>query len=98
VEYEAVMTRQEHLDASGLSRAGVQELLDAIALVAEPIRLSYLWRPQLPDPQDEMVLETAANGRADVLVTMNRRDFEAAAQTFGVSVISPAEAIHRLGK
>ncbi len=98
IEYESVLTRQEHLDASGLSSTDVQEILDAIASVAEPIRLSFLWRLLLPDPQDDMVLETAANGRADVLVTLNRRHFEPAAKTFGVNVVSPAEAIHRLRK
>ena len=98
IEYEAVLSRQEHLDASGLSSTDVQEILDAVALVAEPIRVFYLWRPLLPDSQDDMVLETAANGRADVLVTLNRRHFEPVVATFGVSIVSPAEAVHRLGK
>jgi hypothetical protein len=35
----------------------------------------FQWRPQLPDPDDEMVLELAANGRADTIVTVNTRDF-----------------------
>jgi predicted nucleic acid-binding protein len=52
--------------------ADAEILLDAIALVAEPIRISYLWRPMLPDPGDDLVLETAVNGRADVVVTFNR--------------------------
>ncbi|MER9939715.1 PIN domain-containing protein [Mesorhizobium sp. M0088] len=33
----------------------------------------------MSDPKDEMVLEAAINGRADALVTYNRRDFAAAA-------------------
>ena len=98
VEYESVLTRDEHLEASGLSRDDVQALLDALASVAEPIRLAYLWRPALPDAEDDMVLETAVNGRADVLVTLNRRDFEPAAATFTVQIVSPAEAVARLRK
>jgi hypothetical protein len=39
VEYQAVMTRPEHLMASGLSVEEVGILLDAIASVAEPVRL-----------------------------------------------------------
>ena len=50
----------------------------------------------LPDGDDDMVLETAVNGRADMLVTVNRRDFEPAVKAFGLSVISPAEAVRRL--
>jgi predicted nucleic acid-binding protein len=43
--------------------------------MAEPLKAHFLWRPQLRDPGDEMVLETAVNGQADTLVTFNVRDF-----------------------
>jgi hypothetical protein len=43
-----------------------------------------------------MVLETAVNGRAEALVTFNRRHFEGAAATFGLTVLSPAEAVARV--
>ena len=59
VECEAVLTRLEHLDASGLSREEVNQILDAYAKVATPVYLRFLWRPRLKDPADEMVLETA---------------------------------------
>jgi putative PIN family toxin of toxin-antitoxin system len=96
IEYEAVMTRQEHLDRSGLTIEEVEILLDAVAAVAEPVRLAFLWRPALHDPDDDMVMETAANGGADGLVTFNRRDFEPGASAFGVSVLSPGDALRRL--
>lgn len=96
IEYESVLTRPEHLDASGLSTHEVQAVLDALATVIEPVRLAYLWRPTLPDVADDMVLETAANGRADLLVTINRRDFEPAAGLFALAIVSPAEALSRL--
>lgn len=96
VEYEAVMTRAEHLTASGLTVAEVGILLDAVAAKAEPVRLAYLWRPALRDPDDDMVLETAANGGADAIVTFNRRDFAPAAQRFGINVLSPGAALAQL--
>ena len=65
IEYEAVMTRVEHLKASGLSEAEVGQLLDAVAAVATPVRLAFLWRPALRDSDDDMVLETAVNGNAE---------------------------------
>jgi len=43
-----------------------------------------------------MVLETAANGRADVLVTFNRRDFGTAPARFGIEVLRPPEAIMKV--
>jgi putative PIN family toxin of toxin-antitoxin system len=96
IEYEAVMTRPEHLEAARLSREDVRMLLDAVAAVAEPVRLSFLWRPIVRDPDDDMVLEAAVNGRAEAIVTFNWRDFDKGARRFGVAVLSPGEALRRL--
>lgn len=92
VEYEAVLTRPEHLDASGLSAEEVNEVLDAFARVCVPVRLRFLWRPRLKDPADEMVLETAVNGAAEGLITFNERHLAAAAREFGIQVMAPCDA------
>ena len=60
------------------------------------MRLAYLWRPTLPDVDDDMVLEAAVNGRADALVTFNVRDYGTGAAQFGVEVLLPREAISRI--
>jgi len=96
IEYEAVMTRAEHLNASGLARNEVGQILDAVAAVATPVRLAFTWRPTLRDPDDDMVLETAVNGHANAIVTFNRRDFWPRIEEFGVAVWSPGEALKRL--
>ena len=93
LEYEAVMTRPEHLAASRLVAADVEALLDAAVQVADPIRLAFLWRPALKDANDDMVLEAAVNGRADRLVTFNRRDFAGVGERFGVVVCAPGDAV-----
>lgn len=98
IEYEAVMTRPEHLKAARLSAADIGPLLDAVAAVAEPVRLAYLWRPMLSDANDDMVLETAVNGGAFGIVTFNRRDFEASVGQFGIRALSPGEAVRLLEK
>ena len=66
--------------------------------VAEPIKIHYLWRPQLRDPSDEMVLETAVNGRANLLITFNVRDYGTAPARFGIEVKTPREAVERISK
>ena len=86
----------DRLQASGLTSNEVGTLLDAAAAVAERVWLAFLWRPLLPDMDDDMVLETAVNGRADAIVTFNRRDFGAATRQFGIPVVSPGEAARRL--
>lgn len=88
-EYEAVLTRSENLVACRLSQPEMIELLDALAGIVTPVELSFLWRPQLRDPADEMVLETAVNGQASALVTWNMRDFLPAANKFGLRILRP---------
>jgi hypothetical protein len=39
----------------------------------------------------------SGNGRADAIVTFNRRDFGPAMKQFGIEVLSPAAAVKRLG-
>ena len=96
LEYEDVTTRAEFLLATGYKKTDVVQFLNNAAAEIEPIELNFLWRPQLRDPKDEMVLETAANGRADALVTHNTRDFTPAASLFSFELLTPSEAIRRL--
>jgi len=95
IEYQAVLTRPQHLAASRLRIEDIDVLLDAFAAVAEPVHLAFLWRPSLADPDDDMVLETAVNGRADVIVTFNLRDFRRHALRFGVEALLPGDALKR---
>lgn len=96
MEYEAVCSEAEHRMASGLSDREVDVFLTAVIAMAEPVIMHFLWRPQLRDPVDEMVLETAVNGGADVLVTFNVRDFGMVPSHFGVEVLLPREALRRI--
>jgi len=98
IEYEAVMTRPEQRAGSRLSEAETGIVLDVLVSVAEPVRLSFCWRPVLSDPSDDMVLETAVNGGAELLVTFNQRHFAVAAREFRLQVVSPVQALERLGR
>jgi putative PIN family toxin of toxin-antitoxin system len=96
LEYEAVCCRAEHGLAAGLSDREVKVFLTAVVAMAEPVTTHFLWRPQLRDPSDEMVLEAAINGRADAMVTFNVRDFGTVPAQFGVEILLPREAIWRI--
>ena len=96
IEYEAVCRRPEHREESGLSEHQVEIFLDAIIAMGEPVPTHFLWRPQLRDPNDEMVLEAAVNGRADALVTFNLRDYGTAGAQFGVEILLPRQAMVRI--
>ena len=96
LEFEAVLTRPDQLAACALSSGEVGRVLDDLAAMARPVRLAYRWRPRLPDPADEMVLETAVNGNAGAIVTFNQRHFEKAARIFHCAVILPRAALRRI--
>ena len=96
LEYEAVCRKADHRLAAGLSSRQVDIFLDGVIAMAEPVETHFLWRPQLHDPNDEMVLEAAVNGRADVLVTFNLRDFGTVPERFGVELLLPRVAIGRI--
>lgn len=96
LEYEAICRDPAQRIVSGLSGTEVEAIVNALCAVAEPVETRFLWRPQLRDPADEMVLETAINGRADTLVTFNRRDFGQVPEDFGIALLSPQDAVRRL--
>jgi putative PIN family toxin of toxin-antitoxin system len=96
LEYEAVLKRLEQRTVHGLSSVDLDRLLAGLAALSEPVDVHFLWRPQLNDPKDEMVLEAAINGRADALVTHNRRDFVVAAERFDINILTPAELLKGL--
>jgi predicted nucleic acid-binding protein len=75
------------------SLAEVDEFLAALASRATQVSLYYRIRPQLSDPNDEMVLETAVNGFADAIVTHNIKDFLPESLKFGIPVWTPGHTI-----
>lgn len=95
LEYEDVLSREKHLAAAGAQLRDVQNLLDVLAAVVSPVTIQFLWRPQLRDPNDDMVLELAVNGLGlglpVTLITFNQRDFLPQASAFGIPVIGPAQ-------
>jgi putative PIN family toxin of toxin-antitoxin system len=96
LEYEAVLKRTEQRVVSGLTLEEVDDRLSALASAIEPVTAHFIWRPQLADADDEMVLDAAVNGCADALVTFNVRDFVVAAKRFNLAVMRPGEALEAL--
>jgi predicted nucleic acid-binding protein len=95
LEYEAVLTRPEHFGRCVDAQANI-DIVKAFCRMGEPVHIAHRLRPQLVDPDDEFVLETAYHGRADLIVTLNIRDFLAAAMRFGIAAMRPGEALERM--
>jgi putative PIN family toxin of toxin-antitoxin system len=98
LEYEEVLQRAEQRLAHGLDNEELESFLSELAAVVEPIELHFRLRPQLRDPKDEMVLETAINARADALVTYNISDFAVAGRRFQIPVLTPGQLLQKVKK
>lgn len=97
LEYESVLKRPEQQLVHKLEAPELDHFLAALASASEAVEVRFSWRPQLSDPNDEMVLETAVNGRADAIVTHNVRDF-VAARRFGLRVTQPRGLLEELDR
>jgi predicted nucleic acid-binding protein len=94
LEYEEVLDR--HAEAAGLGTSDVRDLLDYLCAAGRPQSVFYLWRPFLPDPDDDHILELAVAGGCDGIVTFNVRHFRGA-ERFGLSVETPRAFLERIG-
>lgn len=88
-EYQAVLTRPEHLPP-GLDAEAVLGFVRYLASIATLHDVYFLWRPVLRDPDDDMVLECAVASGSTTIVTHNIKDFRRA-KSLGVSAVTPAD-------
>lgn len=95
LEYESVLKRNSR--EIGLTYRDIDDILDYICSVAEHQSIYYLWRPLLPDPKDDMVLELAVESDADIICTFNIRDFSGAEQ-FDINVLTPQKLLQNIGE
>lgn len=94
LEYEAVAVRQ--LAETKLTLEDLDAILDYLCAVALRRRVFFLWRPQLPDPKDDMVLELAVDAGARHIVTFNLRDF-VGFDRFGIRAVHPRQFLQEIG-
>jgi putative PIN family toxin of toxin-antitoxin system len=92
-EYEEVLRRPKQFPH--LSPQDIEDFLDFISSACDHVRINFLWRPQLQDPEDDLILELAVSGQADAIITYNQRDFVGSDQV-GIRIISPGELIKEI--
>lgn len=76
-EYQEVLYRPETLRDLELTRGEVDAVLDLLLLNGQLHAVSFLWRPNLSDADDDLFVECAVVGQSDFLITRNVRDFTA---------------------
>lgn len=95
LEYEAVAKRM--IGEISLSEKEVDDILDFVINNSNRWKIYYLWRPQLKDPGDDMVLELAVTADCNYIVTYNANDFKGI-ENFGVQAITPKDFLKLAGE
>jgi putative PIN family toxin of toxin-antitoxin system len=93
-EYEDVLRRRN--SGLRLTAGEINAVLDYLCARGEHQPIHFLWRPLLPDPRDDLVLEVAVNGQCDRVITFNHRDF-AGSERFGITPVVPSLFLEQLG-
>ena len=96
LEYEDVLLRPETLQRAGISARDTLGFLDGLCTVCLPVTVRVRWRPQSPDSNDDLVIDAAVNGLADIIATFNLRDLRAPAARFGITAEPPANVLRRI--
>lgn len=91
-EWQEVLTRPENLPP-GSTLGAAQGFLRYLASQAHLQEVHFLWRPFLPDPDDDLVLELAFAAGCHHIVTHNVKDFHGSEQ-LGVTALSPRDFLN----
>lgn len=96
LEYESALKQAEARLAHGLSLDDIDAALAALASAAEPVDVTFLWRPQMKDPNDEILLEAAVNGNAEAIVTHDEKTFVLISTIYGVEARNPPNFVKEM--
>ena len=95
-EWQGVLTRPGHLPP-GQTAEDALRYLRYLAGQAHLQEIHYLWRPFLPDADDDMVLELAFAAGCRYVVTHNVNDFRGSEQ-LGIKAIPPRDFLNLIRK
>jgi putative PIN family toxin of toxin-antitoxin system len=93
LEYEAVTLRPGLVPA--FQEAEIRTIIDVLCRLGAHQQVFFAWRPFLPDPDDDLVLELAVASSAPYVITHNISDFTGS-DSLGVQAITPAKALNLL--
>ena len=94
LEYESVLTRPGLVPVPA---DDVRVLINYWCGVGACRAVRFRLRPAAIDPGDDLIIEAAVATGSQVIVTLNARHMRAGASDYGIELLTPAEALHRLG-
>jgi predicted nucleic acid-binding protein len=93
LEYESVLKRG--VGELGLSLGDVDDFTEYLCSRGRLVQIYFRWRPMLPDPDDDRILEVAVRTGSPI-VTFNVRDFRGS-ESLGIRTMSPGELLAVMG-
>jgi predicted nucleic acid-binding protein len=91
-EWQEVLTRPENIPA-GQTAEDARRFLRYLASQSHLQEIHFLWRPFLPDADDDLILELAFAAGCPHIVTHNVKDFHGSEQ-LGISAITPGDFLN----
>jgi predicted nucleic acid-binding protein len=93
LEYESVLKRGA--GDWGVSLGDVDDFTEYLCSRARLVQIYFRWRPMLPDPDDDRILEVAVRTGSPI-VTFNAKDFRGS-ESLGIRTMSPGELLAIMG-
>ncbi|MCU0577948.1 MAG: putative toxin-antitoxin system toxin component, PIN family [Desulfobacterota bacterium] len=94
IEYEDVLRRGKF--PAFITEKDISDFIDFFCYLGDRQDIFFLWRPFLPDPADDLVLEVAVAGGCDAIITYNKRHFKGV-NKFGLRILDPKEFLNEIG-
>lgn len=91
LEYEAVLLRPGLIPR--FTPRDIRKIVDGLCLLGDHQKVFFAWRPFLPDPDHDFILELAVAASASFIITHNTDDFRGS-DSMGVRAITPATALN----
>jgi putative PIN family toxin of toxin-antitoxin system len=93
-EYQDVLSRKKSLRDFELQLSDVEKFLRFIAYIGKTFNIFFLFRPNLKDEKDNMLVELSITSQSDYLITSNIKDFKNAELKFDqLKIITPGDFI-----
>ena len=93
-EWQDVLTRTENL-STGRTAEDTRRYLRYLASASHLQEIHFLWRPFLPDADDDMILELAFAAGCRYIVTHNVKDFRGS-EELGITAVTPRDFLKQI--
>ncbi len=95
IEYEPVLKRVELPET--ITNEDIDDIIDYLCSISSCKKIFFLWRPFLPDPFDDHILEVAVAAKCNAIITYNKRDFRGI-EKFNLKVLDARELLFEIGE